>query len=750
MLWRGLSEDALRVLAAWSPGSPSWDDVIEERTLEAAGLNHFHKLQEANRLFSQATDLCAKTSSPACEDLLRTQGMAAIAHGNYEGARQKLFASLSLARGDRDQFSESTSLLDLGYESLQSERFDEAVDWSTSAYKTALTFGGEDLAQNALGNLGWAYFKLGDSEKALDLFVKAEKSATMLGDHSDEIKWLANAGYVYQNTGDLIQAAPSYRRALELARRIKSEEDIVNSLEDLAHIAIETGQLDDANSYLEQINPLILASGNRLDALDVILARGRIAAAQRDDARAESMFHEVDKDPASDTSMRLGAEHELASLYELRGNVENADRMYQAALTTFESARDQLKNDDSKLPFLANATSIYDDYIHFLIAHGKADEALRIADQSRAQTLAQGLGVSSKTHSLASPALRPSDVARKTGATLLFYWLGTKQSYLWAITSKKTTLFPLPPQHDITQSLERYRKTLLGFTDPVENSDADGLALYRMLVAPASAMLQPGSNVVILCDGALSQLNFETLIVPGPHPHYWIEDATLVSAPSLHLLGSANSAEPPSHKLLLFGDAVPPNADYPQLPMAASEMKQIEQHFAAQDLAVYSRERANAAAYLAGNPQQFAYIHFVAHGVASRTEPLDSAIILSRSSTAEDSFKLHAREIIQHPIHARLVTVSACYSGGTRSYAGEGLVGLAWAFLRAGAHSVIGALWEVSDDSTSQLMGNLYQGLESGMPPSAALRQAKLSLLHSKREFRKPFYWAPLQIYTGL
>jgi CHAT domain-containing protein len=77
-------------------------------------------------------------------------------------------------------------------------------------------------------------------------------------------------------------------------------------------------------------------------------------------------------------------------------------------------------------------------------------------------------------------------------------------------------------------------------------------------------------------------------------------------------------------------------------------------------------------------------------------------------------------------------------------------VGLAWAFLRAGAHNVIGALWEVSDTSTPRLMGDLYQGLQNGSPPSAALRNAKLALLHSQGEYRKPFFWAPLQIYTGL
>jgi CHAT domain-containing protein len=121
---------------------------------------------------------------------------------------------------------------------------------------------------------------------------------------------------------------------------------------------------------------------------------------------------------------------------------------------------------------------------------------------------------------------------------------------------------------------------------------------------------------------------------------------------------------------------------------------------------------------------------------------------LSKASAEEDSFKLYARDIIHHPLHAQLVTISTCYGAGARAYTGEGLVGLSWAFLRAGAHNVIGALWEVSDASTPRLMDELYDELKKGRSPQAALRSAKLSLLHSD-SFRKPFYWAPFQLYTG-
>ena len=124
-------------------------------------------------------------------------------------------------------------------------------------------------------------------------------------------------------------------------------------------------------------------------------------------------------------------------------------------------------------------------------------------------------------------------------------------------------------------------------------------------------------------------------------------------------------------------------------------------------------------------------------------------MVLSPSGPQEDSFKLYARDVIRCPLHARLVTISTCYGAGTRAYTGEGLVGLSWAFLRAGAHNVVGALWEVNDTSTPQLMDRFYAELTTGKSPDVALREAKLEFLHSSSAFRKPYYWAPFQLYTG-
>jgi CHAT domain-containing protein len=330
---------------------------------------------------------------------------------------------------------------------------------------------------------------------------------------------------------------------------------------------------------------------------------------------------------------------------------------------------------------------------------------------------------------------------------LLFYWLGEKRSYLWAITPAKVSLFTLPARTEIDSAVKSYLDAFTDPRDPLETGNADGKKLYGTLIQPVKKLIPKNSRVVILADGSLNTLNFETMIVPGEKPHYWIEDVTLQTANSLSLLSRTSvSAPPKSANLLLVGDALAASPDFPPLPQAGKEAGLVENYFPADRRSVLTGAQATASRFLDGKPGEFSYVHFATHGTASRTRPLESAVILSREG---DSYKLYARDIVQHPLKAYLVTISACNGAGMRTYAGEGLVGLSWAFLRAGAHNVIAGLWEVSNASTPQLMDELYRGLSAGQDPATALRNAKLTLVHSSGNYRRPFYWAPFQLYSG-
>ena len=680
--------------------------------------------------------------------------------GDSSAAERLYELSLSFARAHDDSFLECTALLNLGAEALAQARFDEALDRSEASYKIAESLGARAVEPLAQGNIGWAYYRLGDSDKALELFLDAEKDASAHRDFVDQGAWLTDAGYVYMDSRNFARAEESFRRSLALEQRVNSRENIYNALRVLARLGLQNDDVDKASDYADRALQIARESGNHSDEIYPTLVLGQVAARRGDAVKARQIFEAVKQDQICPVFLKWEAQRSLARLYGDTKQSAAADGEYRSALATFESARSSVRREDSQLSFLTNAARIYDDYVHFLVMQGKTDEALRWADYDRARTLLEGLGFLSKAPSndgrAGPPPLDPRDIARRAKGTLLFYWLGEKQSYLWAITPQKTTLFPLPPGADIEEMVQRYRTALKGPQDVLESSE-DGRALYRTLIAPAQEQLANNPKVFIIPDGSLNNLNFETLIVADPKPHYWIDDADITNASSIRVLAASFvrknardsvSQKKRAHNLLLIGDSVAPGKEYPELPRAGQQMANVAKHFPAPQEQVYQREKATPAAYLAGNPEKFSHIHFVAHGTASRLSPLDSAIVLSKGAAETDSFKLYARDIVKHPLQADLVTISACYGAGERAYSGEGLVGLAWAFLRAGAHNVIAGLWEVTDASTEQLMDRFYDELDKGSTPDVALRAAKLSLLHGSA-YHNPFYWAPFQLYTG-
>jgi len=396
------------------------------------------------------------------------------------------------------------------------------------------------------------------------------------------------------------------------------------------------------------------------------------------------------------------------------------------------------------------------DYVAFLIRNHRLDEALDVIDQGRAETLADGLGLGDKRASSTSiRRISLTALARQSRAVILVYALSPQGSYLWAANGKQSAFYPLPDRASVLAQVANHRRSILAAKDLVADQHSPARELYEMLVKPAEQLIHRGDRVYIVGDDRLNGLNFETLLTPGESSHYWIEDVTTTQLPSLRLLAMANGRRTTQRstaggaQLLVIGNPVYSGQQYSPLPHAAEEISDVAAHFPHHARTVMAGASASPAAYVRSNPGRFDYIHFVSHAVASELVPLDSAVILSTQGSAPDTAKLYARDILSKPLHANLVTISGCQGAGVRAYAGEGLVGLAWAFLRAGSRNVIGALWDVSDASTPELMQHLYDGIAAGQPPDASLHAAKLDMLHSRGVFRKPIYWGAFQLYSS-
>jgi len=721
------------------------EPALRRKLIQGVAHDYSQEFEQADADLSEATEL-AEFQPMLVGDIYQARGNLETHRKNFSEASRAFHAALDFSRKRNLPYLEGNVLGSLGYLAMWQEHYDEAISWFTSALDKSRTLGTTFLAAKVAGNIGWNYSAIGDFDNAEQMFHQAIDGSAKAGLTADRVYWLNALGDVYYQQHRYQDANAISNQALSLARKMDNQRTTAECLNTLSEIAVETGRTDLAEN-LNQEAAAIERSG--LDHFGVHYSQivsGRISLGKKQFASAEDIFQKIIADPSMETPLKWQAHARLGEVYATSGQPAKAEKEFQLAIGTFQNARDSVNRDEFRLSFLSGAIEFYEAYVNFLVDQHHPLDALKIADRSRAQALEQR-NSSPSSKRAQSVSFDPQVVARKLDATLLYYWLGQERSYLWVISPSKISILPLLSAPGIETDLKAYRDTFVDPRDPFDSGKALGARLYENLVLPAEKLIPKNSRVIILPDRSLNALNFETLIVSNSTPHYWIEDVTISVANSLSLLARAHREAPPkTPNLILFGDALFASKDFPVLPDSSRETEVLRKYFPESRIKLFAKAAATPSAYLSSNPGKFSYIHFSTHGTASRLQPLESAIILSPDG---DSFKLYARDIIRRPLAAYLVTISACNGAGVKVYAGEGLVGLAWAFLRAGAHNVIGGLWEVSNASTPQLMDELYKGLNNGDDAVVALRNAKLKFIHSQEYYRRPFYWAPFQLYSG-
>ncbi|MGI8744281.1 MAG: CHAT domain-containing protein [Bryobacteraceae bacterium] len=702
-------------------------------------------------------DEAAKALDRACdqataqhwdEPLLRAltlKGLLLWQRKQLDSAEAVFRSALKLAERINDPSGRMTALIDVGALLSERSRYDAAVSYLEQALAQQ-SAGDLQPVSVVLQNLAICYYRLGDFDAALNKIKQAISIQETMNAEGNLISSYGELGNIYQLRGEVPRAVPYYEQALELAVKLHSDRQIELFSLNLATAHIELEEWEQA----ETLNKQALKIEERIHARDWLpnLQLNTAAIAGHKDAVAGiRKYSEIASAPSKlPPTILWGAHAALAKLYVKTGDKEQAGQHFERALQAIEQKRSELSRPEFKITFLSRLIPFYQDYVAFLIDQGEIGKALEVADNSRARLLAERLNAG-------LPVAPVSDfraVARSSNSVLVSYWIAPGRSFVWVVTPDEIHLQPLPESATNIQTLvDSYAAEVeRDMRDTARNGSAAGAKLYAAMVEPIRQYLPPGKKVIVVPDGPLHNLNFETLIAPGAgvgaKPHYWIEDVTLSVAPSLALLAQKAVKDTAGRGMLLIGNAEPIE-QYLSLPHAEQEIEAIRKHFPSQATKVYVGPAATPSLYKNSHPEQFALIHFTAHADANRESPLDSAVILSKQ---DDEYKLYGRDVMSTGLHAKLVTVSACKSAGTKAYSGEGLVGFAWAFLHAGANNVIAGLWDVDDSSTARLMDRMYAGLADGDAPDRALRDAKLSLIHGASvNYRKPYYWGPLQVF---
>jgi CHAT domain-containing protein len=347
------------------------------------------------------------------------------------------------------------------------------------------------------------------------------------------------------------------------------------------------------------------------------------------------------------------------------------------------------------------------------------------------------------TRADAETAIRDPDEA-------LVSWVVTDTRTFAFVTTRdegraRTTLHVVPvARGDLAARIEAFRRDV---ASRALTTAASGAALHAVLLGPLQPRLSGRTRLVIAPDGALWELPWAAL--QPSRGRYLLEDVAITLVPSVTAWRAiaarpATGSAGPSVVALAQGRAV---AGLGALPEARQQAADLRRLYAAWQVSVFDGPLVSEDTWrdhVAGHR----IVHVAAHGVVDSTSPMSSALILGPPRGSSDG-RLEARELLDVPLDADLVVLAACETARGRVSAGEGMIGLTWAALVAGARNVVVSQWKVDAASTTEMMRAFHARVAhdwAADPVSApaadeALRGAALALMR-RAPTRHPFYWA--------
>jgi len=348
-------------------------------------------------------------------------------------------------------------------------------------------------------------------------------------------------------------------------------------------------------------------------------------------------------------------------------------------------------------------------------------------------------------------------------SVLLEYALGEAQSYGWALTRTALVAFELPSRIELERRIERVVRAASGASQSPADFQAGVRPLAQVLLGPVAEQLTGKTHVLVVGDGKLDAMPFGALPSPGSRVPLasrvqirMVPSASVDAALDARRLARTQAAD----RIAVFADPVYSPGDG-RVPLASRRRDASggevplrlrfsrEEARAIQELAprrstVWTDFAATRTRALDGTLGRYRYLHFASHAVVDESLPQLSTIQLSRVDEAGrfQNGALRLRDLLSLTLNAELVVLSACRTALGAQVAGEGLIGFAGGFLRAGADRVLASLWDVDDRAAATFMSRFYEGLfQRRLAPERAYHEAQTSMRLDPR-WRHPRDWA--------
>lgn len=710
--------------------------------------------------------------------------------GEYSRALHYLNKALDLARGSYDKDSIALILNSIGYLYMEQEDYAQAKEHFDRSLKIYLAEKNQIEASKVLLNLGVIEQRQAHYDEALKQFMLSLQAAKAAQITDVQIAATEGIGVVLTAKKDFVGALDILNEGLVLAKQTKNKTRQVEILWRSAETHYESGNHTQAVECAEAA--VALAASAHLTKLEFLATStlGQSYAAQKKPELAAATLKKAveqleamrDQVAGSEVKSQVFLENKVASYHSLVDLFIKQDKPLQALLFA-ERAKGRVL-----LDVLSGGRT---DLAKALTPSEKAEaqrrnrkiseinHRIKMNDASRTSpdSLYQQLDIARLEYQSFQDALyvahpnlrvRSGRTALLTEADITHLTLRRETAYLEYVTSNTGVhLFVLtPPTAGVSPELKVYliaakpadmAAKVAQFHQRLADRHPDfghlARELYAMLIGPAAQQLRGISTICIVPDGFLWNLPFQALMTRDNH--YLIEDSAVFYAPSLTVLREMTKnrlgKEMKETSLLAFGNPVIGRDEQRKeelcpLPEAETEVASIAKTFDPHFNKVFIGREASEKTFRTLSPT-YSTIHLATHGVLDNRHPLYSHLLLTKTEgDAENDGLLEAREIMNMTLNADLAVLSACETANGRISPGEGVMGTAWAFFVAGTRSMLVSQWKVNSASTSQLMTNFYQALESkqrsqGGKKTRSLQEATLRLMKDAR-YRHPFYWS--------
>jgi CHAT domain-containing protein/Flp pilus assembly protein TadD len=698
-------------------------------------------------------------------DTLRKLAESEARRGDYQPALEHLERAEDCAKEVHSRLDEAFVLRSRGEIYVQLGDYARAIPLHQRARQILQDVGLFHSAGGDAGDLGIAYERLGDYERAEQWYRESLRSARRFADVSEQERILTLLAQLLFRQGNNAAAIQVSREALTLSANTHAWRFRANTLVALGRAYGRLGNFPEALKNLHAgLDTAVSLNNTELEFAgthglgEALLRSGRTTEAEREFRQALALGEQAGIPDA----VRLAREG-LGDVARQAGHLDDAATHYRAAIEAIESMRSRLGSSEFKTTFLSGAITAYERLIDVLAHQGRKEEALYVAEKARARAFLDMLaaGRSQTADAPAEPKLLDSagieqEMARR-GAVLIEYALGAKRSYVWAVAGNKTVMAQLASRAVLEERARHYRELLVKQSPQAVE---EATPLYQMLLAPIASQLVRNKIVVIVADGALHYLPFETLMPPGGR--FLGEDFTVAYVPSASVLAELPAPSGVRRKELLaygnpyFGPGPPRPATAQDvvrgldvrdglrltpLPNTRYEVEGIAALYPTSMSTTHLGRAATKTSVQQENLTEYKRIHFATHAFIDERRPERSGIVLS--SAGQEDGVLRINDILALKLNADLVVLSACQTGLGKLMRGEGISGLTRAFLFAGTPRVVASLWNVNDAATTDLMKTFYRKMQDGLAPARALQAAKLEMMRSGvAAYRAPYFWA--------